>query len=506
MGPPRFELGTTRSSAERSPSLSYGPSLNNNIATVIIFLYCKMEEEIKKAIDFVVSKNARYADIRMEKGYATVIELRDGIFREMSYGIAQGLGVRVLYNNSWGFSSSNELSNLKDTFEDALKIGRALSLSEAKTEAIKIADATARNELFKLKPKINPADVSIDEKKGIVKAAYNAAKEHSPLIKSVSILYLDGYEEKIYANSDGSYIVMNTPAVFMRVHTVAKKGDVLQEGRESIGAVAGFEVIEDENPEVMGQKAADKAIRLLDAELPPAGELPVIMDPKLTGVFMHEALGHAAEADHVLYGESILRGKLDEEIAYTGLTVADDPTIENSHGYYKYDDEGMRSERTELIKDGILVSYLHTRETAGRLDATPTSNARASDYSDIPIVRMSNTIIEEGDSNFDDMLEAISYGIYAKGMRGGQVDTIRGEFQFSAEEAFLIEKGTLTKRLKNVSLSGRTLDVLKNIDAVGNDKSRGSIGFCGKDGQEVPVSEYAPHVRVKKILVGGASA
>jgi TldD protein len=133
-------------------------------------------------------------------------------------------------------------------------------------------------------------------------------------------------------------------------------------------------------------------------------------------------------------------------------------------------------------------------------------HARAADYSDIPIVRMSNIVIEEGDWQFDEMLEDITFGIYAKGMRGGQVDTIKGEFQFSAEEAFLIEKGTLSKRLKNVSLSGRTLDVLKKIDAVGNVQERGTIGFCGKDGQDVPVCEYAPHVRVIELMVGGASA
>ncbi|MCW3130685.1 MAG: TldD/PmbA family protein [Methanophagales archaeon] len=471
-----------------------------------------MEEEIKKAIDFVVSKNAgvRYADIRIEKGSATVIELRDDVLREMSYGIDQGVGVRVCYKNSWGFSSSNDVAftRLKDTFEDALNIGRALSLSASNkhAEAVKIAHSEPKKDYFKLKPKINPDDVSIEEKKRMVKEVHKAAKKHSPHIKTVSILYLDGYEEKIYADSDGGYIVMETPAVFMRVRTVARKGNVLQEGTESIGAVAGFEAIEEENPEVVGVKAADKAVRLLDADLPPPGEFTVIMDNKLAGVFMHEALGHSAEADHVLYGESILRGKLGEEIAYEGLTVADDPTIELSHGYYKYDDEGMKSKRTEIIKDGILVSYLHTRETAGRLEAIPTSNARAADYSEVPLVRMSNTVIEEGDWNFEDMREDMPFGIYAKGMRGGQVDTVRGEFQFSAEEAFLIEKGALSKRLKNVSLSGRTLDVLKNIDAVGKDKKRGSIGFCGKDGQEVPVSEYAPHVRVKKILVGGASS
>ncbi|MHC1611013.1 MAG: TldD/PmbA family protein [Candidatus Methanospirareceae archaeon] len=469
-----------------------------------------MEEEIKRAIDLVLSNHARYADVRLRRSYATVIDLRDNLFREMSYGIDQGMGVRVLYKNSWGFASSNDLGStaLTETFEDALKIGRALSLSASneKQAAVTIADVPTCTDYFKLKPKINPEDVSIEEKKYMVKEAYDAAKAHSNLIKSISLLYLDGYEEQIYANSDGSYIVMETPAVFMRARVVAKKGGVLQEGRESVGAVGGFEFIKGEDPTSVAVKAADKAVRLLEAELPPAGELPVIMDNRLTGVFMHEALGHAAEADHVLYGESILKGKLGVEIAYEGLTVADDPTIECSHGYYRYDDEGVRAHRTEMIKDGVLVSYLHSRETAGSLDAVPTGNARAADYSDIPMVRMSNTVIEEGDWNFYEMREEIPFGIYAKGMRGGQVDTVKGEFQFSAEEAFLIEDGRLSKRLKNVSLSGRTLEVLKNIDAVGNDKKRGTVGFCGKDSQEVPVSEYAPHVRVTKILVGGTSS
>lgn len=516
-----------------------------------------MQEEIKKAVDFVISEGARFADIRLEKGYATTLELRDGVFREMSYGIDEGVGVRVLYKNSWGFSSSNELSKprIKAAFEDALRVGRALSLSKSESEklesekselekkreeeAVKMAGAKPRSDHFKLKPKINPEDVSVEEKKRLVKAAYKAATQHSPLVKSVSILYLDGYEEKTYADSEGCFVVTEMPAVFLRVRVVAKKGSVLQEGVESVGAVAGFEVVAEEgevakgeaaegvaaegvaaegvaaegNPEVVGVKAADKAVRLLDAEQPPAGEFPVIMDSKLTGVFMHEALGHAAEADHVLCGESILKDKLGEQVAYEGLTVADDPTVVGSHGYYKYDDEGLRARRTEIIKNGVLVSYLHTRETAGRLEATPTANARAADYSEVPLVRMSNTVVEAGSRagagrgwSFEEMLEGVRFGIYAKGMRGGQVDTVRGEFQFSAEEAFLIEKGRLTKRLKNVSLSGRTLEVLKEIDAVGQEKKRGSIGFCGKDGQEVPVSEFAPHVRVKRILVGGAAA
>ncbi len=468
-----------------------------------------MEAAIRRALEFVSRQHATYADIRLERGHATTIDLRDGIFRELSYGIDEGMGVRVLFKDSWGFASSNDQPHaaVQGTFEDALSAARALSLTKSGTSAaIRLADAPVVTEEYRLKPEITPEDVSIETKKRLVKEMYAAAKGHSELVKSVSVVYLDGYDEQIIATTEGGYIVLQQPAVFLRASVVAKRGTVLQEGRESVGAVAGFEFIEAEDPTTIAVKAADKAVRLLDAELPPGGELPVIMDNRLTGVFMHEALGHAAEADHVLYGESILKGKVGTEIAYDGLTVADDPTIEASHGYYRYDDEGLRARRTELIKDGVLVSYLHSRETAGRLDAAPTANARAQDYSELPIVRMSNTVIEPGEWQFDEMRADIPYGIYAKGMRGGQVDTVKGEFQFSAEEAFLIENGTLTTRLKNVALSGRTLDVLRNIDAIGSDKQRGTIGFCGKDGQEVPVSEYAPHVRVTKLLVGGSSS
>ncbi|MCW7074957.1 MAG: TldD/PmbA family protein [Candidatus Methanospirare jalkutatii] len=490
-----------------------------------------MEDEIKSALEWVVARGADFADIRVEMNRTAVIDLRDGTFREMSFGIDEGFGVRVLRNGAWGFASSNDLSRLKETVEEALRISNALSQKRRRAEStsargqqekqreigdegeeerergegVSLAPVEVVSEHFCLKPRKDFEDVDIEEKKGIVKDAYKVARGHSPLVKSVSVLYMEGYERKIYANSEGSFIVSETPAVFFRVRAFASKAGMLQEGRESVGAVAGLEIFQEDEPNTIALKAADKAVRLLDAELPPAGALPVVMDNKLTGVFMHEALGHAAEADHVLRGESILRGKLHEEVAAEALTVADDPTIECSFGFFKYDDEGVKARRKEIIRNGVLVSFLHTRETAFRLNASPTGNARASDYDATPIVRMSNIVVEPRDWRFEEMLEDIKEGIYAKGMRGGEVDTVKGEFQFSAEEAFLIQKGELTKRLKNVSLSGKTLETLKNIDAVGRDMRRGSIGFCGKEGQEVPVAEFAPHIRVKKILVGGAS-
>ena len=462
-------------------------------------------DEMRKAL--TVLSDVDFADIRFEASCTSVIDFRDGTFREISFGMDMGFSVRVLREGVWGFATSNDISRLKDCVRDALSICNALRCMRVRVRGVNdvIADGVASaeivNEHFILKPRKEPEDVDVSEKKDIVKSAYETAKEHSPLVKSVSVLYMDGYERKIYANTEGSCIISEMPSVFFRVRAFALKGGVMHEGRENTGAVAGFELIDEEDPDAIAVRAAEKAVRAIYAEMPPAGFMTVIMDNRLSGVFMHEALGHAAEADHVLRGESILRGKLNEQIAVESLTVADDPTIERSFGFYRYDDEGVRARRNDIIRNGMLVSFLHSRETAFRMNTSTTGNARASDYGDMPIVRMSNIVVEPRDWRFEEMIEDIKLGIYAKGMRGGEVDTVKGEFQFSAEEAFLIENGELTKRLRNVSLSGKTLDTLKNIDAIGNDWGK-SIGFCGKDGQEVTVAEYSPHIRVK-ILVGG---
>jgi TldD protein len=464
----------------------------------------ELEDEIDKAVDYIMKKGARYTDIQIEEIGETVIDLRDDTIREMSYGIERGIGVRVLYNNSWGFASANidRVPKSKKTFEDAFKLAK-ISAEKCKREKIDLASVEVIRDNVKINAG-NPTDVGIEEKVGVVNDSYRAAKEQSNRIKSVIVVYSDGYAKCVFANTEGTFIVSELPAVYLSVRAISKLHGTIQEGRESIGAVAGFEFVEKEDPQIMGQRAADKAVRLLDAELPPAGRHSVVMDNELVGVFMHEALGHAAEADHVIAGESILENKLGERLASDFLSVADDPSIKDSFGYYKYDDEGVRAEKKRIIEKGVLKTYLHNRETAGKLNGMP-GNARAEGYAEMPIPRMSNIVVEPGEWTFREMVEDMKSGIYACGMKGGEVDTIRGEFQFSAEEAFLIENGNLSQRLKNVSLSGKTLDVLRGIDAVGKNVKRGSIGYCGKNDQLVPVSEYAPHLRAREILIGGAT-
>jgi TldD protein len=262
----------------------------------------------------------------------------------------------------------------------------------------------------------------------------------------------------------------------------------------------GFELFKKHNAFELAQKAATTAIELLSASTPKAGTYPVILDQELAGVFIHEAVGHAVEADHVLEGNSILSGKIGEQIASPLITVYDDPSL-HEYGYYPFDDEGAGSKRTTLIQDGILKSFIHSRETAGKLGGE-SRNSRAQGYSR-PVIRMSNTFIAPGGMKFDEMLSELKDGIYLKGSRGGQVNPGEGVFQFNAERGFIVKNGELTTPLRDVSLSGNTLEILNSVTTVGNDLEMNS-GRCGKAGQLVPVSDGAPHVLVNKAMVGGS--
>ena len=218
---------------------------------------------------------------------------------------------------------------------------------------------------------------------------------------------------------------------------------------------------------------------------------------------IHEALGHATEADLILQNDSILKDKLNTKIASDIVNIFDDATIKDGFGYYPYDVEGVKTKPNQLVKDGELVSLLSSRETASKLNMKSSGNAR-SIIADAPIVRMSNTYLQPGDMTFEELIEDIPDGIYLKGSRGGQVDTGKGIFQFNAAEGFKIENGELTIALRDVSLSGNILETLNNVEALGNDFKL-SVGFCGKDGQTAPVGDGGPHTRINDAMVGGSS-
>ncbi len=432
--------------------------------------------------------------MRISESLNNVIAMKDGKVQEITSGNNWGGCVRVLKNGAWGVSFTTNPGKMEDAGKSALKLANALD------NDVKLADIEPTHDNVKSKAKLKLQDVSLDEKKETMSAAEKAANLEA--IVSTTVNYVDGEGTTIFANSEGTELQIEESRVALFMNAVAASDGIIQFGHKSTGGAAGFEVIQKEDLEKFGRVTAEKAIRLLKAELPPSGKFPVVMDPELTGVFIHEALGHASEADLILQNDSILKGKMSTQIGSSLVTIVDDATMD-AFGYYPYDSEGVKTRKNILVKDGVLRSLLSSRETASQLDITPSGNAR-SVVGDQPIVRMSNTYLKPGELKFEELIEDMDSGIYLKGSRGGQVDTGKGIFQFNAAESFLIENGEVTNPLRDVSLSGNILEMLLKVDGVGSDFKMG-VGFCGKSGQTVPVGDGGPHVRVKEATVGGGS-
>ncbi|WP_295602881.1 TldD/PmbA family protein [uncultured Methanobrevibacter sp.] len=454
-----------------------------------------MEEYISLFENIIAKTSPKvdYMDIRFGMGDNTSILMKDGNVDEINTGMSLGTRIRVLKNGAWGFAYTTDLSKINEITETALKLSDSLKGDVELTESEIIKDKVEVDVKTPFK------DVSIEEKKDIMKSANDAATIDK--VNSTTISYADSEVNELFMNSEGSEIQVKTSRVRMALNASATDGEIIQFGHGSLGGVKGFEIIQDADIEEFGRNIGEKAVRLLEAKPAPSGQFTVIADPELTGVLIHEALGHATEGDLILQNDSILKDKIGEKIASDIVNIFDDASRKDGFGYYPYDVEGVRTKPNQLVKNGELISLLNSRETSSKLGMKSSGNARSL-IADQPIVRMSNTYLQPGDNTFEELLEDIPNGMYLKGSRGGQVDTGKGIFQFNAAEGYMIENGEITTPLRDVSLSGNILETLKNIDAIGNDFKL-SVGFCGKGGQTAPVGDGGPHTRILNALVGG---
>jgi len=434
-----------------------------------------------------------YADIRVGDSLSNSIVMKDNKIDNIDTGINYSVGIRVLKNGAWGSAYTSDINKVQEVADNAVTLASNLNSD------VELTEPNPHEAVVKSKAKLKINDVSVEEKIEAMKEANQAGQLDS--IQSINISYSESESTNLLISTEGTNIITNNNRVIFSMNSVASNGEVMQIGHKSLGGVQGFELIKNADLEEFGRNISDKAISLLDAKTPPSGNFPVILDSELAGVFIHESLGHASEADIILQNDSILKNKMNEKIGSELVTVVDDASYEDGFGYYPYDVEGTKTEKNVLVEKGVLKSVLSSRETAKKLGRKSSGNAR-SIIKDQPIVRMSNTYIAPGESTFDELLEDMSEGIYLKGSRGGQVDTGRGIFQFNAVEAYIIENGELGDHLRDVSLSGSTLDILTNVTGVANDLKFG-VGFCGKDGQTAPVGDGGPHVRVSQATVGG---
>ena len=459
-----------------------------------------MRDELYKIIEQGKNLGAEYIEVRAEKVFRTSLTTKDGKVEAARQGIDYGAAVRVLVNGAWGFSTTSSL-DLKELSEAARKAcSMARSAASKLKSPIKLAEVKAVEDKVLVKPKKSPREISIEEKMNTILSLDKAVFDYDSRVRSCTIDYLDISGTCYFINSDGTYIEQDKLYVWSRILATAKEGDVLAYGREEIGSTAGFEVFDEQPPEEIGSLVAKRIIDQLMAKTPKGGRFPAVIGPNVIGVFIHEAFGHLAEADLTISG-SVLADKFGKKIASDKVNVYDDGTIEGAFGSFKYDDEGIPAQKTLLIKEGNIVGLMTNRETAGKLGLPPTGNARAESFRHKPIIRMRNTYLAPGDYSLEELLEDIKFGYYLKSFRGGQAN-LDGTFQVGIQEAYEIVNGEIDKPIRNLSISGNTLETLLKVDAVGKDFELWP-GRCGKDGQTAFVCDGGPHTRVKEVIIGG---
>ncbi|NYT01262.1 MAG: TldD/PmbA family protein [Methanosarcinales archaeon] len=434
-----------------------------------------------------------FHDVRIIRGRSTRIVLDNGSVDEISESFYQGAAIRALVGGAWGFVTTDSLDNLPAKVEAARSIARKIDRQENLDLAGGPLGAGGCVPVLK-----NPLDTSLEEKVSLVRDIEGAARLDG--VSSTQAFYHELETTVHYTSSEGQDVESRIIRTGFGVSAVANRNGLYQSSGESRAGVSGMEIFDQHDAFGLAQGAGRTSLALLDARVPKGGRYPVVLDQELAGVFVHEAVGHAVEGDIILEGGSILEGRIGEQIGSSLVTVKDDPSL-RQYGYYPFDDEGSASSETVLVEKGVLKSYLHSRETAGRLGGMP-RNARAQGYSR-PVVRMSNTYIANGDRDVTELMEEMGDGIYLVGSRGGQVNTAEGVFQFNAKRGYLVEKGETTTLLRDVSLSGHTLEILKNVTALADDIKFNS-GRCGKAGQLVPVGDGSPHILVQNATVGGA--
>jgi len=453
-------------------------------------------------MDLTLKHKVEYADVRVERASSINIRMVKDRLEFIISGVDQGLGVRVLHKGAWGFAStcSFKKEDIEKTIKNAVKTASATSTMLK--QKVKLSSVKTWKDHVIEPVEIPLPEVETKEKMKLVTKMSEIVRNYSPKIASVTAVYGDSSGQKAIMTSEGTNILTDSSRGTAAVLAVGKEAEKITAVAERVGLPGGFEIFKRLKVEETAKQVAERAVNLLKAKPAPSGRFTVVIDPKLAGVFAHEAVGHACEGDHVADGESILRGKIGEKIGSGHVTIYDDSTYPEGWGSAEYDSEGVPTQKRLLINRGILKNFILNREAAAELNLKPNGGARAQSFAFRPIVRMSNTYIAAGDHTFEELLEGVNHGVYVKGTRGGQVDPAKGTFQFGAEEAYLIEHGHITTPLLDVSLSGLTLETLNNIDAVAKDFGI-HVGYCGKEDQSVPAGDGSPHIRVRNAVVGG---
>ena len=453
-----------------------------------------MRERIEQALR---ESEAEYTEIRIETVISSWVNFRGEDLDNIGSSKTVGGIVRTLYKGGWGYAIFNDLNDLEKRVREACRSAQLVGKEQSKfaeTETVVDEIKASFGKDFR--------DISLSEKKSVIEEYNKIILSYSEKIETSATGYHDSFQKIYYGNSEGTYIEDERPDASVSLLATAREGNNVQRGFESVAGGSGFQIVEGLQEKAEG--AARRAVELLSAPPVNGGKYAVVINPKLAGVFAHEAFGHLSESDFVYENNRmkelmVLGKRMGPDI----LNIIDDGTMPGLRGTHKYDDEGVKTKKNYLIKNGILTGRLHSRETAAKMGEQPTGNARAIDYQYQPIVRMTNTYIDKGKAKFEDMLRDIKLGLYAVDMVGGQ--TSMEMFTFSAAYGYMIRNGKIAELVRDVVLTGNVFETLMNIDMVGDTVEYPPAGGgCGKDGQSpLPVGFGGPYVRIQNVVVGG---
>ncbi|WP_027253721.1 metalloprotease TldD [Photobacterium halotolerans] len=461
-------------------------------------------DDLSQILGLMAARDVDYGDIYFQSSWHESLVLEDSIIKDGSFNIDRGVGVRAVSGEKTGFAYSDQISKLALTQSAKAARGIARSGGSGKVQAF------ASSPVKPVYAGVNPLEsLERQEKIALLQEvdAYIRAKE--PLVKEVSVSINGVYEQVLVAAIDGTYAADIRPLVRFSVSVLIEKSGKRESGSAGGGGRFGYQYFMTENDgKSVALQYADEALRQalvnIDADPAPAGTMPVVLGAGWPGVLLHEAVGHGLEGDFNRKGSSMFSGQMGQQVTSSLCTIVDDGTLADRRGSLSIDDEGTRGQYNVLVEGGKLKGYMQDKLNARLMGVAPTGNGRRESYAHLPMPRMTNTYMLPGEHTPEEIIASVENGIYAPNFGGGQVDITSGKFVFSASEAYLIEKGKITRPIKGATLIGSGIEAMQKVSMVGNDLEldRG-VGVCGKAGQSVPVGVGQPTLKLSSMTVGG---
>ncbi len=488
----------TRKTKTRGPELE---AAFNTAQATLLAPYSLDDTALEQVFGQILSHKIDYADLYFQYSRSEGWSLEEGIVKSGSFNIDQGVGVRAVAGEKTAFAYSDDISLTALTA--AAQATRAIARQGAETRT-QVARRSDGRQLYL--PHDPLASLADEAKVALLEKIERYARSLDPCVTQV-MAHLGGeYEVVLVRRSDGVTAADVRPLVRISVQVIVEQDGRREQGSGGGGGRFDYAYFTDAIVEDYARKAVEQALTNLDARPAPAGSMTVVLGPGWPGILLHEAIGHGLEGDFNRKGSSAFSGRIGERVAAPGVTVVDDGTIAQRRGSLNIDDEGNPTQRNVLIEDGVLKGYMQDSLNARLMGVAATGNGRRESFAHIPMPRMTNTYMLNGDKDPQEIIQSVQHGLYAVNFGGGQVDITSGKFVFSASEAYMIENGKVTYPVKGATLIGNGPDVLTRVAMIGNDMALDTgVGTCGKEGQSVPVGVGQPTLRIDGLTVGGTA-